>query len=67
MAIIILSGLRFNFESAFAQLFFSLTRALTLWIGTEVNAVSLHEKNIDNKIRITNAINDKGSIRNKEI
>ena len=58
---------QFNFESAFAQLFFSLTSALTLWIGTEVNAVSLHEKNIDNKIRITNAINDKGSIRNKEI
>jgi hypothetical protein len=38
-----------------------------LWRGTEVNAVSLHEKNIDNKIKIRKAINDKGSIRNKEI
>jgi hypothetical protein len=36
-------------------------------MGTEVNAVSLQEKNIDNRIKIRKAINDKGSIRNKEI
>jgi hypothetical protein len=62
IAIIILSGMRFSFASAFDHDFFSFTSALTLWIGTEVNAVSLQEKNIESKISIRNAINDKGSI-----
>lgn len=66
MAIIILSGLCFNLESALDQLFFAFLSALTLWGGSEVKAVSLPEKNIERKIRMINQTNDKGSMMTKK-
>lgn len=62
IAMIILSGLCFNSESALDQLFFAFLSALTLCGGSEVKAVSLPEKNIERKMRTMNQNNDKGSM-----